>query len=279
MSTSVSKILLNREQIQFWDDNGYLILRQAVQPEDVALALRIVDSQWSARGENDHEIDVLSGPDDGKTFRLHNALAEHRRYVYKLNNLFLRVPEIRKVAYAPVVRAALIDLLEGEPLICNSLNFERGSQQPFHFDTWYMPPPVETRMIAANIALEPVDAENGPFIYYPGSHKIPQWRFSDGRLNYKADEAPRMFDYLEDEIGKRGLQAETFDGEAGDVFLWHAHLYHGGAAIKDLTRTRKSLVVHYWRAGDMTADRVRRDRLGAYLGHTLRGELAPVTGP
>ena len=83
-----------------------------------------------------------------------------------------------------------------------------------------------------------------------------------------------MFDYLNGELARHGLKAETFDGQAGDVFLWHANLYHGGAPITDATRTRKSLVVHYWRARDLQPTQIRRDQSGAYLAHTLRGEIA-----
>ena len=273
MLLTPSKILLDASQLAFWEDNGFLILRQALGPADIAAVLDVVDRQWDARQGNEHHVDILSGEDDGRTFQLKDASPAHRNTVYKLNNLFLRMEDIRRVAYAPVIRAALIDLLEGEPMICNSLNFERGSQQPFHLDTWYMPPPVEDMMIAANIALEKVDAENGPFTYYPGSHKIVPWGFSEKRASFEGQEAPPEQDYLLEEIDKRGLKAETFAGEAGDVFLWHANLFHGGAPISDLARTRKSLVVHYWRSGDLPAEKVRRDKTGAFLGHTLRGEI------
>jgi ectoine hydroxylase-related dioxygenase (phytanoyl-CoA dioxygenase family) len=60
------------------------------------------------------------------------------------------------------MRPILRQLLEAEPLVCNSLNFERGSRQEYHIDTWYMPPPVDNRMVAAWFALDDVDATNGP---------------------------------------------------------------------------------------------------------------------
>ena len=166
-------------------------------------------------------------------------------------------------------------MLEGEPLICNSLNFERGSQQHFHIDTWYMPPPVEGRMVVASIALDDVDADNGPIAYYPGSHRIPAYRFSTGRLNEVPAEMPQCRAHLDREIAARGLGEVEFRGRSGDVFLWHAQLLHGGRPIRDMARTRASLVVHYWRASDLPAELVRRDpAAGAYLGRTLRGEIA-----
>ncbi|HZZ93816.1 MAG TPA: hypothetical protein VFE23_14745 [Usitatibacter sp.] len=86
---------------------------------------------------NDHEVDVLTGPHAGRTFKMQDVPAGSRREVYKLNNLFARRAEIGRVALSPVLRGALAGLLAHDPLICNSLNFERGSQQPFHIDAWY----------------------------------------------------------------------------------------------------------------------------------------------
>ena len=76
-------------------------------------------------------------------------------------------------------------------------------------------------------------------------------------------------------LAARGLAQEELRCRSGDVFLWHAQLLHGGRPIRDMRRTRSSLVVHYWRAGDLPAGEVRRDpACGAYLGRTLRGEIA-----
>jgi len=265
---------LSDEQYRFWDDNGYLVLKGALDPDQVREILAMVDAEWTEREGNDHLVDILSGEDAWKSFQLNEARPEHRREVYKLNNLFLRRERLRRIALAPVIKDALHGILGGEPLICNSLNFERGSQQPFHLDTWYMPPPVEGMMVAANIALEPMTPDNGPFIYYPGSHKIPVWRFSHGLLNIIEDEREACEAYLNAEVERRGLKAETFSCEAGDVFLWHAQLYHGGSPIRDMSQTRNSLVIHYWRSQDLPAEMVRTDASGDYLAHTLRGEIA-----
>jgi ectoine hydroxylase-related dioxygenase (phytanoyl-CoA dioxygenase family) len=63
-------------------------------------------------------------------------------------------------------------------------------------------------------------------------------------------------------------------GKSGDVLLWHAQLLHAGRPIRDMGKTRSSLVVHYWRKQDLPGGAVRVDpAAGAYLGHTLRGEI------
>jgi ectoine hydroxylase-related dioxygenase (phytanoyl-CoA dioxygenase family) len=66
-----------------------------------------------------------------------------------------------------------------------------------------------------------------------------------------APEMPRYTAYIMKEIEKRELRLEHFLGKKGDVLIWHSHLYHGGAPIRDPRRTRKSMVTHYWRASDL----------------------------
>ena len=265
---------LSAAQLADWERDGFLILRGFMDAADIARVRAVVDDEWARREGNDHHVDLLTGPHAWRTFRMAEVPDGSRREVYKLNNLFARRPEIRAVALAPRLRAACAQLLAGEPLICNSLNFERGSQQPFHIDTWYMPPPVEGRMVVASICIDDVGPDNGPVAYYPGSHRIPPYRFSTGLLNEVFAEKPQCEAYLQREIAARGLTQQEFRGRSGDVLLWHAQLLHGGRAIRDPARTRSSLVVHYWRACDLPPDQVRTDeRAGRYLGRTLRGEI------
>jgi ectoine hydroxylase-related dioxygenase (phytanoyl-CoA dioxygenase family) len=114
-----------------------------------------------------------------------------------------------------------------------------------------MPPPIENRMLATWIALERADSAAGPLRYYPGSHLIEPYRFSDGRLNATASEFPAFYDYIGPQLEAHRLTETSFAAEAGDVFIWHAQLFHGGSAIEDHARTRRSLVTHYFRAQDL----------------------------
>jgi phytanoyl-CoA hydroxylase len=265
---------LDAEQIAHWRRDGFLMLPGFLTPQEVQAVNGVVDAEWSRRHGNDHEVDMLTGPHAGRAYDLAVAPESSRAHAYKLNNLFGRCAAIRAVALSSRMRAVLAQLLEAEPLVCNSLNFERGSQQEYHIDTWYMPPPVDNRMVATWFALDDVDASNGPLSYYPGSHLIPPYRFSHGRLNEIRDERAACDAYLRREIAARGLSTTEFHGKRGDVFIWHAQLLHGGRPILDMNRTRKSLVVHYWRECDVPASKVRRDPAsGSYLGHTLRGEI------
>ena len=57
------------------------------------------------------------------------------------------------------------------------------------------------------------------------------------------------------DVARSGVQVAIVVGggntRAGDVFLWHEQLLHGGTEIADMQRTRKSLVTHYWTKSSM----------------------------
>lgn len=268
---------LSASQRKTWHDEGYLHLKRAVSPSEIELVRRSVERNWTDPVNNPHHVDVLTGPHSGRCFPMSQAPISVRNEAYKLNNLFLRDNAIRSVALSRRLKRIIAELLKSEPLICNSLNFERGSQQDAHIDSWYMPPPDDENMVAASISLDAVNEDNGPIFFYPGSHKIPPYRFSDGRLNVIYEEFDECKAYIQSEIEERGLKLKRYQGGPGDVFIWHGQLVHGGSPIRDFTRTRNSLVVHYWRASDVPADSAVRDEGGRfYLSHTLRGELEPV---
>ena len=56
--------------------------------------------------------------------------------------------------------------------------------------------------------------------------------------------------YMYEQAGLRALRAETFAARKGDVFIWSAYLMHGGSHIADSSRTRRSIVFHYFAESD-----------------------------
>jgi phytanoyl-CoA hydroxylase len=236
-----------------WSENGYLVLKGFFGIEEINAFTRAVEQLVENRASSAGEItiDVLEGNYLGQRMKLRNAPDEAISAGYKLNDLYLDSDICRQLSLSQKLVSVLSVLLDGEPLIINSLNFKKGSQQPHHFDTYYMAPPVENMMVVSSICLEDQSIEAGPISYYPGSHKISAYIFSHGGPQAIDAEMDLATNYIQLELKKRGLQQEIFVGQAGDVFIWHAQLYHGGSAIADHHKTRKSLVTHYWRAGDV----------------------------
>lgn len=244
--------VLNADQRKQWEEKGYLVLPAFYTPQQTRAALDVVDNHWkSSRSQpSDVTIDVFIGTDKERRIKLHNAPAEAQTQPFKINDLYLQDPVIRALAIDPKLSTILAELLNGPVLCCNSLNFEYGSQQPMHTDSLYMTPARKLNLAASWIALEDCHPDAGPLAYYPGSHLIPPFRFSTGRITAVDAEMDRYRAYMQSEVEKRGLKKEVFCAKNGDVFIWHSQLFHGGTAINDMKRTRKSLVVHYFLVGD-----------------------------
>lgn len=276
--TDRSEVRLTRQQKSFWEKKGYLILPAFFPRAEVEAVNAIVERRMADPASfGQATVDALHGEHIGKRFRAVEAPRDVFSGPIKINDLFLDEPEVRNLALSERLTAILAGLLDGAPLVCNSLNFIWGSQQPDHVDSWFMPAPVprtaapggrhwwqktapdpsdfNKRLAVSSICLEDVQPDAGPLVYYPGSHKIPPYRFPNGGYAALQDGTAQSTEYVHEAIRKSGLRREEFLGKAGDVFLWHGQLVHGGSNIKDPARTRKTLVTHYWRAADVEPDK------------------------
>jgi ectoine hydroxylase-related dioxygenase (phytanoyl-CoA dioxygenase family) len=247
---------LSRRQRNHWDRSGFLVLPRFFKNHRLDAIDALIESEWRERRRDDNPlvIDVLEGPLANRRMYFRDAPDDAKHVPYKLNDLYLTRPEVREFVLDPGLVAILTEILGGDPAVCNSLNFERGSQQEYHFDTYYMPGPCTNGLVVTSICLEDVHPDAGPLTYYPGSHEIPPYRFSHGGITAVVDEMDDATDYARRELAARGLTAEEFLGRKGDVFIWHEQLYHGGRSINDPSLTRKSLVTHYWRADALELD-------------------------
>ena len=101
------------------------------------------------------------------------------------------------------------------------------------------------------VALEDIDADNGPLIYYPGSHRWPH--FGNEHIGINAWHQPSRgahavsYRWLWDELVRtHNAQLERFTAKKGQAIIWHARLLHGGDRQNDPMRTRWSQVTHYY---------------------------------
>lgn len=230
----------------FWEANGYLVLPGAYSSGEIAQVRDVVARVW-----NNHKSDVVvDNLQSGRRSRIADLSAVERSQSFKTNDLYLDFDEIRRVCLKKDIVAVLASLLGDEPVLCNTLNLEKSSQQPSHIDSLYMTPLTPNHLAATWIALEDCDPKAGPLFYYPGSHKIPLYTFSNGQYHYVANELDAWSGYIDREISSRGLKKEYFYPKKGDAFIWHANLVHGGGEIEDSALTRKSLISHFFTLSD-----------------------------
>ena len=199
-------------------------------------------------------------------------------HMFKVNDLYLVDPNVRKVVSSQRVVAVVGELLGDVPVICNTLNMERGSQQGSHIDTLFMTPVSDFSLVATWMALEDVHPDAGPLRYFPGSQHIKPTRFSNGRFHYIPEEMPGWYEYMDESVDRYGLEEERFLAKRGDLFIWDALLYRGGSPINDLSRTRKSLVTHFFTKSDCKSMHSPKRRVESGAGMWLDRPPQPIKG-
>ncbi len=216
----------DQKSVLEFDDNGFLVLRNFLTNE---IADKI-----------NTEIDSLLN--DG-TIKF--------RYGGKLMFVIHHSEIVKNIGNDKDMLEFLSVLIDGEAKLFQSINFINGSQQKTHSDSIHMTTYPLGGLLGVWIALEDVDENNGALHYIPGSHKLPYFLNSDydnegtffkiGKKSYLAYE-----EFLAAKVQELGLKKEIFKAKKGDLLIWHANILHGGEPHLDKSRTRKSLVYHYF---------------------------------
>jgi ectoine hydroxylase-related dioxygenase (phytanoyl-CoA dioxygenase family) len=215
-----------------WDRDGYLVV-DSVCPES------LIDSITA-------EMEVL-----------YRDLSEGQRemedgVMYSWNRVMdaWRINEnVKALALAPRVLGILEQLYGREPLPFQTLNFRVGTQQPAHSDTIHFNTKPPGYMCGVWVAMEDIDMDNGPLVYYPGTHKLPEVTMQDVGVEPDPSNYTDYELYIRKLIEDRGLEPEYGTIKKGQALIWSANILHGGALQRDKSRTRKSQVTHYFFEG------------------------------
>lgn len=156
---------------------------------------------------------------------------------------------IREIALTPRVFRLLRQLYYREPLPFQTLNFPIGTEQKVHSDAIHFQSDPPSYMCGVWTALEDIDLENGPLVYYPGSHKLPLITPEDFAPGPGFEHYPRYEALVEQLVKDRGLTPHYAVLRKGHCLVWAANLLHGGSVHRDKGRTRHSQVTHYFFAG------------------------------
>lgn len=216
----------DKQSVRNFDENGFLVLKGFLKDT-------LVDNI-------NEEIEQLQ---KNKTLKF--------RYGGKLMFAIHHSEIIRNVGNNEDFLEFLSILMDGKAKLFQSINFINGSQQKTHSDSIHMTTYPLGGLLGVWIALEDVDENNGALHYIPQSQNLPYFLNSDyenegnlfkiGKKNYSAYE-----EFLEKKVVELGLKKEIFRASKGDLLIWHANILHGGEPHLDKSRTRKSLVYHYF---------------------------------
>lgn len=233
-----------------WQARGAVILPGFYSDAEIDATLADYRALWE-RGQARVTVDDM---DTEQRLRLRDVPpAARRQHRFKVNDLYLEQASVRHLALNERLVPVLHALLGQRPALCNSLSLEYGTEQADHVDSLYMTPRTPSDLVAVWVALEDCMPDAGLLRYWPGSHAIEPYVFSDGGRHYLPDEMDAWNRYIRAQLEQRGLAPELFAAKKGDVFIWSSHLLHGGSPITNPGSTRRSIVFHYFSEGDSRA--------------------------
>ena len=212
---------------------GYTIVRGVVSPGEVAALLSAAMEQVAAGPVpglyDEHHIMAADEP----LARWPRMLQPHRFTDLTIGRL------VHQLMLDERLLSPVRNLMGGEPLAAQSMMYFKppGARgQDLHQDDFYLRS-APTPCMAAWIALDPADSENGGLNVVPGSQHC-------ALLPVRATDKKRFF--AEDAVDvPPGMTAVPTTLAPGDVLFFDGRVIHGSGPNTSTTRFRRSCICHY----------------------------------
>src|SRR5258706_15149033 len=152
-----------RSEIEEYESQGFLVFDPQVDAATIDRAVAALRDLYL--------------PEDAPPER-NGPLATYRDN-RRVQDAWKTVPAVKAIARALRVMQLLEHLYRRKPLPFQTLNFRMGSEQKTHSDTVHFNSRPAGYMCGVWVALEDVDRENGPVMYFPGSHQAIEGALAD----------------------------------------------------------------------------------------------------
>lgn len=211
-------------------NDGYAVLEDFLDPESVDAVLSDYPKMFGV------ELDPSSW--DHRPDRRQDSFEEY--------------PSVRQLACHPRILDLLEFLYKRTPIPFQTLNFMVGTEQTVHADSIHFSALPSGFMCGVWVALEDITEDNGPLIYYRGSHKLPEiclehlglWPYDHTEelgANYELFE-----DYVRAIVKTGRFEEQRLLCKKGTGLIWASNLLHGGTPIEKPDTSRMSQVTHYY---------------------------------
>lgn len=157
---------------------------------------------------------------------------------------------VKRLACNPKLISLLSKLYGRRAHAFQTLNFPIGTEQHFHTDSLHFSSNPERFMCGVWIALEDITMDNGPLVYYPGSHSWPIYTNEHiGQCANQLEKLPTQ-DLYQDMwmalVKSKKATPQHFLAKKGQALIWASNLLHGGSRQLNRDLTRWSQVTHYF---------------------------------
>jgi ectoine hydroxylase-related dioxygenase (phytanoyl-CoA dioxygenase family) len=228
--------MTNPEQLsQTLDRDGYVIFDPGIDEATIDGAKADVEPLFGDESKFESTVRRARRALGGRSRTISHRAAN------RVGDAWVVSDDVKAIALAPTVIDLLRAAYEREPLAFQTLNFRLGSEQRPHSDAMHFNSDPSGFMCGVWIALEDIGPDQGPLVYYPGSHKLDELTMGDVEGDYE--------DFVQGVIDREGLEAKTATIRKGEALIWSSNLLHGGSPHNDRSLTRWSQVTHYFFEG------------------------------
>ncbi|MEM8973981.1 MAG: phytanoyl-CoA dioxygenase family protein [Pseudomonadota bacterium] len=207
--------MLTQDQIDFYNENGYLLVEDAVSPTQLEglrkVTYDLIDQSRAVTESNDKfDLDEGHSADNPRLTRI--------KLPHKIDPIYWDVLVNSRMTQ-------VLNTLLGSDVLLQTAKLNTkapggGQAVEWHQD-WAFYPATNDSMLAFGLMLEDVNHENGPLQVIPGSHKGPVLAHTMNDVFCGAIN-PDDSDFHHD-------KAVTLTGKAGSMTVHHVRMLHGSA--------------------------------------------------
>lgn len=226
--------MITDSQVEFYRENGYVVVEGVLSPDEVAELRRTTDEMVEgARGLTGHtevyDLEDTHTPDDPRVRRIKFANKHHPTYAKLVDH-----PNVVAVLQRLIGRDIRFDVAK-----LNMKAAGYGAAVEWHQD-WAFYPHTNDDLCAVGFMMDDCELENGPLMAIPGSHKGPILdHHYGGEFCGAINPDTSDIDFS---------AAMPMTGPAGSITIHHARTIHGSAPNKSSKMRR--LLLHQYRAAD-----------------------------
>jgi ectoine hydroxylase-related dioxygenase (phytanoyl-CoA dioxygenase family) len=255
---------ITKEQIDYWNREGYLIVRGLFRPAEVAE----IEQHFDAIGATGEKVPGYWEPDSspesaGDPLKRYPRVMQPHRWDNGFSQRYLLHPGVHEVLAA---------LYGEEPVATQSMFYFKppGARgQALHQDNFYLQVKPGT-CIAAWTAIDPATPENGGLYVVPGTHHMevvcPETAAAGESFTTHLVKVPK---------GKKAVPAEL---QPGDTLFFNGSVVHGSPPNRSKTLWRRAFICHYMPRSARYIAKFYAP-LFDFAGHLVEKDLSTEGGP
>ena len=226
-----NRLLITERQVEKYNSDGYIVVENLIDAETLNELRQVTDDLVAkARDTTEHT----------STLDLDPSHTPKKPLVRRIKHPYFAHPFYRSFAAYPPIMTVLSALIGDDIRLRTGgkVNLKLagdGAAVEWHQD-WAFYPHTNQDVLAVGVLLDDMDADNGPLLVLPGSHRGPIYNHHSQGLFCGAIDVKRE--------GLNVSGAQALHASAGAITLHHVRLVHG-SAVNQSTKARRILFYVY----------------------------------